>query len=198
MMKNKSFKINSNRNFIIKHVIFMLVINFSPYLFAQGEWISSTNSSIKRIIINAYQKEFGYDLNYIDISSISFDEIERMCHELVNSETCSKIPEEKLIKCNNLEEVSDLQVTTYKAAGFGNVIRDMHETGGNVLGWIWNTNEDEKLSQADEVIGHIGSTINREISERYEPAKRIISPHNFLLRGVAWTGTVIPEFMDKS
>ena len=87
--------------------------------------------------------------------------------------------------------MSDIQVNAHKIAGFEDAIEDMTleaiDISGNILDWIWNTTQDEKMSQADGVIGHVATTIDDEIDERYGPARRIIPPHNFLIRGAFWT-----------
>ena len=209
----------------MKHLVFILVISFSSYLSAQNsEWATSVNPQlyshannnnvIKRIILDAYQKEFGYDpkydLRYTNISAIHFDEIESMCHGLINSDTCSETPEEKRLKCDNLEEMSDFQVTAYQQAGFGNALGDMLseviEIGGAIFTWTLDTSSNEKIAQANKVIDRITTAVGDNIRERYEPTKRIIPFYNIAGRGIAWTGAlagtvasgVEPMFIDSN
>ena len=95
-----------------KSLIFISIMSLCLELFAQSDDAQTTLStnyqsysytdsfvSIKRIIVDAYQKEFGYDSRYdpryMNVNSISFDEIKRICHEVASSDTCNNIPEEK-------------------------------------------------------------------------------------------------------
>ena len=142
----------------MKYIIFILTVSFNTYVSAQnneraitasnyqGHFSINNNNAIKRIIVNAYQKEFGYDRKYDSryrsIHSISFNEIEQMCYDVVNSETCSEIPEEQRIKCDNLEEISDWQFRAHEQAGLINSIENMASGTRDFFVSSWNWAKD--------------------------------------------------------
>ena len=194
----------------MKYIAFILTISFSTYLLAQDskrntsihhQWYSSfnNNNAIKRVVLDAYQKEFGYspeyDPRYRGVHSISFNEIERMCYDLINSDTCRNMPEDKRIQCDNLEEMSDLKVKSLKTAGFinslGNMYSGIEETISGIFYWIKDTSSDEKIAQTNEVIDHVATAVDNEFSKRHEPTKRIIPFYNIAGRGIAWTGAAL-------